>query len=98
MGGFGDAAEFGSPRTHRRRVPRPAQPSRIPDDPGGENRFTPQRGRGPSGISTTTMMPTGPRSYLNLSGALVVFMSGEVVGAANGLVPSYDGHNEGTTC
>jgi hypothetical protein len=41
----------------------------------------------------------GPRSHLNVSATLVVFMSGEVVGAANGLlVPSYDGYNEGATC
>jgi hypothetical protein len=32
-----------------------------------------------------------PHSYLNLSATRVVFMSGEVVGAADDLVPSYDG-------
>jgi hypothetical protein len=50
----GDAAELGGARTHRGRVPRPTQPSRIPDDEGGANRFTPQRGGGQSRVTTAT--------------------------------------------
>src|SRR5258705_9508719 len=51
MGGSGDDAEFGGPRTHRGRVPRPAESSRISDDAGGANRVTAQRGGGQTRVA-----------------------------------------------
>src|SRR5258705_8972514 len=54
MGGSGDDAEFGGPRTHRGRVPRPAESSRIPDDTGGANRVTAQRGGGHTRVTATS--------------------------------------------
>jgi AraC-like DNA-binding protein len=36
------------------RVRRPTQSSRVPNDPGGANRFTPQRGGGQNRVTTAT--------------------------------------------
>src|ERR1700733_6245350 len=61
MGGSGDAAEFGGSRTHRHRVPKPAQPSRIPNDAGSADRLTAEPRGGPSRVSA--LLAPQPRTY-----------------------------------
>src|SRR5271156_237346 len=61
MGGSGDATEFGGSRTHRRRVPKPAQPSRIPDDTGSADRLTAEPRGSPSRVSA--LLARQPRTY-----------------------------------